>query len=132
MVQSPGDTHQRGDRDIFFIFMLQLSNMNPALNSGGHSIIWEAPEFHHNPKSSDWFWAVAIIAISMTILTFIYGNILLGILLIIGTIGIFLHADRLPVVREIELKRKRNQNRSKDFILTEPLNLFGSKHGVRA
>jgi hypothetical protein len=71
-----------------------------------HFIRWEAPEFYHNPKSSDWFWALGIISISIVILTFIYGNILLGIIILIGTVGIYMHADRQPIMREIELNEK--------------------------
>lgn len=71
-----------------------------------HSIQWEAPEFYHNPKSSDWYWALGIIAISIVILTFIYGNILLGIVILIGTVAVFMHADKEPIVREIELNEK--------------------------
>lgn len=76
------------------------------MNPNEHFIRWEAPEFYHNPKNSDWFWAVGIIAIAIVILTFIYGNILLGVLIIVGTVGIFLHANKEPVIRDIELNEK--------------------------
>jgi hypothetical protein len=76
------------------------------MNEDQHSIIWEAPEYHHVPKSSDWFWAVGIISASIVLLTFIYGNILLGILIIVGTFGIFMHANKEPMMREIELNEK--------------------------
>lgn len=77
--------------------------MNPDQQ---HRIQWEAPEFYHNPKTSDWFWAVGIIAVAAVILCFIYANILLGILIIVGTVGIFLHANRRPPLHEMELNEK--------------------------
>ncbi len=76
------------------------------MNPTEHSIVWEAPEFYHSPKSSDWFWAVGIIAVSIVIFSFIYGNILLGIIIILGTFSVFLHANKESVIREIELNEQ--------------------------
>lgn len=79
--------------------------MNPE-DVKGYSIKWTAPEYYHIPKTADWFWAVGIIAASIVVLSFIYGDVLLGILILIGTFSVFLHANKESVIREIELDEK--------------------------
>jgi len=71
-----------------------------------YSIYWETPEYYHETKDSDWFWIVGIISLSIIFLSFIYGNILLAILIFIGTINIFLHANKEPAIREITISEK--------------------------
>lgn len=71
-----------------------------------YSIYWEAPEYYHEPKDSDWFWIVGIIAGAIILLSFIYGNILLAILILVGTVSIFLHANKEPLIREVEISEK--------------------------
>jgi len=62
------------------------------------SITWEAPEHQHIEKNSDWFWVVGLLAIAAAAAAFIFGNILFGIVIIVGTTTIVIHALREPQV----------------------------------
>lgn len=70
------------------------------------SLSWQAPEYYHEPKSSDWFWAVGIIAASIALLCFIYSNFILGILTIIAAFSIMVHANRPGPMRSFTLTVK--------------------------
>lgn len=58
------------------------------------SIVWEAPEHHHEPKKEDWFWVCGIITIATTVAALLLNNTLLGILLLLGGITVALLAAR--------------------------------------
>ena len=57
---------------------------------------WDAHEYEHKERSPDWFWAVGIISVSATIAAVIFGNIILGILVLIGAFTLSLFASRPP------------------------------------
>lgn len=57
---------------------------------------WEAKEFHYQNKTSDWFWALGVLGITSAIASFIFGNVLFGILLLIATFVITLFATKHP------------------------------------
>ncbi|MDP2642101.1 MAG: hypothetical protein Q8P21_02325 [bacterium] len=59
-------------------------------------IEWDAHEYEHKERSPDWFWAVGIIAISIAIASVIFGNIIFGILVLIGAFALSLFANRPP------------------------------------
>ena len=51
-------------------------------------LAWHSPEYEFRPKSVDWFWAFGLIVVSLTIITFLLGNYLFGIFIIIAGIAI--------------------------------------------
>ena len=57
-------------------------------------ITWEALEHHHGEKRSDWFWALGIITIGATTASIMFGNTLLGIVILISGIVMSLLALR--------------------------------------
>lgn len=65
--------------------------MNPHIE-------WETHEFHHNPKSADWFWAVGIIVVTGAVVAFIFNNIIFGIFLLIAGFALAVHANAKPDV----------------------------------
>ena len=69
-------------------------------------INWQAYEYHHEPKSVDWFWAVAIIALCVTILSILYSDILFAIVVLIGTATLCIYAVRPPELVRFELNEK--------------------------
>jgi len=72
-----------------------------------NSIIkWEAPEYKYQKKSHDWFWAVWIIALSISIASIIYQNILFAVLIIIGSFTLVMYALRQPRLIRFELNKK--------------------------
>ncbi|MDP3763749.1 MAG: hypothetical protein Q8Q92_03845 [bacterium] len=59
-------------------------------------IEWDAHEYEHKERSQDWFWAVGIVSVSLTIAAIILGNIILGILILISAFTLSLFANRPP------------------------------------
>lgn len=57
---------------------------------------WETVEYYHTEKSTDWFWAVSIVAISAAVTAVIFQNVLLAILIIIGAVALIMYAKRIP------------------------------------
>lgn len=59
---------------------------------------WDAPEHYKGPKDNDWYWAVGIITLTAASLCFIYGNVIFGILIIVGVFALIVHAVRAPEI----------------------------------
>jgi hypothetical protein len=60
------------------------------------SITWEAPEHQHIEKTVDWFWVVGLLTIAGAAASFIFGNILFGLVIIFGALAIVVHSLRDP------------------------------------
>ncbi len=43
---------------------------------------WQAPEYHITEKSTDWYWALGIIAAAIAVAAILFGNVLLAVLVI--------------------------------------------------
>ncbi len=59
-------------------------------------IFWDSPEHIYTEKNNDWYWAVGIITITAATLAFILGNIIFGILIIVGVFSLLVHSSRKP------------------------------------
>ncbi|HAT68808.1 MAG: hypothetical protein A2481_04305 [Candidatus Yonathbacteria bacterium RIFOXYC2_FULL_47_9] len=70
------------------------------------NIIWSAPAYDQREHSTDWYWAVSIITISLAIAFFITGNVLLSLIIIIGMGTLLFHAKQTPGLLEYELSRR--------------------------
>lgn len=57
---------------------------------------WNAPEYPHQKKSVDWYWAVGIITIAGTVASFIFNNYLFGMFVLISGILAFYFSIRKP------------------------------------
>ena len=68
-----------------------------------HTIEWEDYEYEYRHKTSDWYWAVGIITVSIAVASILYGNILFAILIIIGAFTLSLHATHQPRIIHFEL-----------------------------
>lgn len=66
-------------------------------------IEWNAPEHHHVEKTSDWYWAVGVIACTIAALAFIFGNVIFGIFIIVATTTLLIHASRRPQIVHCEI-----------------------------
>jgi hypothetical protein len=64
---------------------------------------WEGREYDHNPKSTDWYWALGIITVAGTIAAILFGNYLLAILVIIAATSLALHAAKQPPLHRFRL-----------------------------
>ena len=62
---------------------------------------WDAHEYEHKERSSDWFWAVGIIAFAIAIISVIFGNIIFAILILVGAFALSLFANRPPEITHV-------------------------------
>lgn len=77
---------------------------NPQKGRGdGGTIVWRTLEYPHTEKGRDWFLSIGIVAVALSIASFILGNILFGLLILISTATLFLFALRAPAEIRCEL-----------------------------
>ena len=69
-------------------------------------IRWQAFEYSHREKSSDWFWAVGIIAVASAATAIIFNNILFALLILVGVFTVCLYAARKPLRVNFEINEK--------------------------
>ncbi len=67
---------------------------------------WKAYEYNHQEKSSDWFWAIGIIAFSAAAAAVIFNNIIFAIFIILSAFTLSMYAVRKPSIINIELNDK--------------------------
>lgn len=66
-------------------------------------IEWDAPEHLHTEKNNDWYWGVGIITITAVALSFILGNVIFGIMILVGVFALLVHSSRKPRTIHIEI-----------------------------
>lgn len=67
---------------------------------------WEADEHEYKERSSDWYWAVSIITVSVAIASVIFGNIIFGILVLVAAFSLTVFIDREPRIVKITVTEK--------------------------
>ncbi|MBU1730396.1 hypothetical protein KJ557_02480 [Patescibacteria group bacterium] len=70
------------------------------------NISWEAPEYLYREKSSDWFWSVGIIAFAGVVSAYMFGNVLLAILILLCGFTLALFGAKKPRVISFSISRK--------------------------
>ena len=70
------------------------------------SLKWQAPEYQHYQRSTDWFWAVGIITVSIASLSFFFGNALFGILILLSAGVLIFYVLRVPNNVEYEINQR--------------------------
>ena len=66
-------------------------------------ISWDAPEHMRTEKTNDWYWAVGIITVTAVTLCFIFGNVIFGILILVGVFSLIVHGTRESRMIHIEI-----------------------------
>jgi len=69
-------------------------------------IEWEAFEHHPHQKSADWFWALGIVAVSITITSIFLGNILFGLFVLIAATTLAIHASHPPKILKVSINER--------------------------
>ncbi len=59
-------------------------------------IRWQTFEYSHWEKSSDWFWLVGLVAFLGIILSIVFKNFLLAIIILIGGFSSMMYGSRKP------------------------------------
>lgn len=70
------------------------------------TLSWETAEYIHTEKSSDWFWALGIIAFSIAVAAVLFGNILFAILILVSAFTLALLAARHPLSVSVTLNEE--------------------------
>jgi hypothetical protein len=72
-----------------------------------NKIAWQTHDnFHNGKKTNDWFWGLWIIIAGGIILSFYFGNVLFGIILLLFAITAGLMANKKPELLQVEITRK--------------------------
>ena len=66
-------------------------------------IIWEEYHYLHFEKSSDWKWSVGIVSITISLISFMFGNITFGVLVLVATGALLMHALERPKKLRFEI-----------------------------
>ena len=70
------------------------------------TIIWEAHEYDHRHKTPDWYWALGIVVIAGAVGTFLFGNFLLSVLIVLGGFMLAIYAAKAPDIVRYELSSR--------------------------
>lgn len=70
------------------------------------TISWQGYEHTHHEKSSDWFWALGIVALSSAVVAIVFENILFALLILIGAFTVALLAAKTPHLIHFEINRR--------------------------
>lgn len=66
-------------------------------------IEWTVPEYVHREKHPDWFWTIGLIALIGVILSAVFGNFLLAVLIFMSGILLILFSNKHPIMMTIEI-----------------------------
>jgi hypothetical protein len=72
---------------------------------GKDPFIWQAHEYYFQAKTTDWYWAVGIIGVSIAIISIIYGNVLFAMLVLISTFALSVFASKEPPLVRFEINK---------------------------
>jgi len=70
------------------------------------TFVWETREYHHTPKTSDWFWSIGIVALCCVFISVLLGNILFAIFIALAAFALSLYAARKPKDIRVEINSK--------------------------
>ncbi len=69
-------------------------------------MVWEEYNHLYFPKDKDWKWSVAIISITITLISFMFSNITFGVLVLVATGVLLIHAFQEPRILRFEINTK--------------------------
>jgi len=69
-------------------------------------ISWTAPEYMHTHKSSDWYWIVGIIAVTILVISILLGDTLFGVFVVFAAFVLSMYASRPPQIVTVTLTHK--------------------------
>ncbi len=88
-----------------FIYNSPLSRDNIFM-ALGKTISWQAHEYFHQEKSTDWYWGLGIISITAAVLAIIFGNTLFALVIVLFAFAAGMQAHREPKLVRIELTHR--------------------------
>lgn len=82
---------------------IKLKYNRVMLHDNTIEYIWEIKEFEYQEKKKNWYWLVGFVAVLLIAVAIIMSNVLLALLILIGTILIFGQANKEPLVMNVEI-----------------------------
>lgn len=70
------------------------------------TISWQAHEYFHQEKSTDWYWGLGIVAVTAAVLAIILGNTLFALIIILFAFIAGMQAHREPKLMNFELTNR--------------------------
>ncbi|TAL48791.1 hypothetical protein EPN83_03290 [Patescibacteria group bacterium] len=67
---------------------------------------WQAHEYEERVRGADWFWAVGILTVAISVTAVILGNILFALVILLSGFSLSLYAARKPRLVDIVLSDK--------------------------
>lgn len=67
---------------------------------------WTVPEYEQKKRSNDWFWGVGLIAVAGVVVSAIFGNFLLAVLLCISGLLLIVFARHSPAILHVEISEQ--------------------------
>ena len=77
-----------------------------AFVTGKPLLLWEAPEYIHYDKGTDWYWWAGLVAVILLGLAIWQGSFLFGVLVLIGWFTVVLYAAKKPRTISFALSEK--------------------------
>jgi len=74
--------------------------------ANNQTITWSAPEYEHKDRGADWYIALGVIAISASVASFLLGNMLFGIFILIGMFTLAMYGMKKPDIIDVEINRR--------------------------
>lgn len=69
-------------------------------------ITWQAYEYVYREKSTDWYWAVGIISVSMAITSILFNNVLFAVFILLAFFILMVYSKRKPEIINIKLDER--------------------------
>jgi len=69
-------------------------------------IKWHGYEYEYEEKTTDWYFAVGVIAVAIAVTSVILDNVLFAIFILIGAFSLALHSAKKPNVMEFSVNQK--------------------------
>jgi hypothetical protein len=70
------------------------------------TISWRAFEHHHRHHSSDWYWALGIVTVSVALIALLFSDVLLSAVVLLAGVAIGLVASRPPGEMSFEINER--------------------------
>jgi hypothetical protein len=78
-------------------------------------IEWSVPEYIQKAKSNDWYWGVGMIGLAGVVLSAVFGNFLLAVLIFIAGLLLFTFSSKAPEIITVEISEQGILIRNKLF-----------------
>jgi len=71
-----------------------------------YSIKWQAFEYKYKKKSADWLWVLWIMALTITVISIFYNNIMFAILVILSAFTLSIYSVKKPRLINFKISQR--------------------------